>query len=331
MLAHVARSAVAVVLLSASAAGVAYAEDDNDKALATELFAKGNKKLEQGKCDQAQIGDRATCEEARDHFQKAYDIYPQGLGALRNLAYVERGLGRYASAARRFRELQQKAPNDPNPKRHIWAEYAANELEVIEPLIPHLTVQAPADAPEGMTVALDDRPLPQPVWGTSIEIDPGSHKVHAEGPGVAPFDSNVTLAVKEKKTVAIVFVKSNAPPVKLPPDDKPAPGPSRIAPLVVVGVGAATMLVGLGFGYAAISAKQDACGGGKLCEPEALSDARSYAVTSNVVTGIGAAVLVGGAAWYLLTPRPTANNTGIHFVPFAGNGMGGGAILGRFE
>jgi len=320
-------AATALVLLSPAAPARA---DDDDKALATELFAKGNKKLEQGKCDQAQIGDKAACEEAREHFQRAYDIYPQGLGALRNLAYVERGLHRYASAARRFRELQQKAPNDPNPKRHIWAEYAAKELEVIEPLIPHLTVEPPSDRPDGMTVAIDDKPLPQPAWGTSIEIDPGNHKVHAEAPGAVSFDANVTLAEKEKKSVAITFAK--AAPVK-PPDPKPASskGVPRIVPLAVAGAGAVAVIVGLGFGYAAISTKQDACGDGKLCEPAGLSDARSYAVTSNIVTGVGAAVLIGGAAWYFLTPAAPKNDTSIHFVPFAGGNVAGGAILGRFE
>ena len=31
-------------------------------------------------------------------------------------------------------------PNDPNPKRHIWAEYATKELETLEPLIPHVSI-----------------------------------------------------------------------------------------------------------------------------------------------------------------------------------------------
>jgi len=314
-------AALALVLMSAS--GPARADGDN-KDLATELFAKGNKLLEAGKCDQATIGDRATCEEARDNFQKAYEIYPQGLGALRNLAYVERGLGRYASAARRFRELQQKAPNDPNPKRHVWAEYATKELEVIEPLIPHLTVKAPDDAPAGLAITVDGKPLPQPAWGTSVEIDPGPHKVHAEGAGVTPFDESVTLAKKENKTVAVVFTKAVVTP---PPIEQPKPAPSRTVPLIVAGAGAVTMIVGLGFGYAAISGKKDACGSGKLCEPEGLDDARSYAVTSNVLTGVGAALLIGGGAWYFLTPNSAQNKTGVNVVPFAG----GAALVGRFE
>lgn len=305
---------------------VARAADDDNKALATELFAKGNKKLELGRCDEKPIKDRAACEEARDHFQKAYDIYPQGLGALRNLAYVERGLGRYASAARRFRELQQKAPNDPNPKRHVWAEYAAKELEVIEPLIPHLTVQPPAARPENMTVAIDGKPLPQPAWGTAIEVDPGPHKITAEGKAVSPFESNVTLDEKESKTVTVVFGGAPPPPWT-PPPEKPRESPSRVVPLIVAGAGAATMAVGLAFGYAAITGKQDACGDGKLCERQGLDDARSYAATSNILTGVGAAVLIGGGAWYFLTPKPSTNNTGVHVVPFAG----GAAIVGRFE
>jgi hypothetical protein len=324
MLARLAPAALAALVI-VPAIGPARADDDN-KALATELFSKGNKKLEAGHCDAQPIKDRAACEEARDNFLRAYELYPLGLGALRNLAYVERGLGRYASAARHFRELQQKAPHDPNPKRHVWAEYAAKELEVIEPLVPRLTVEPPTPRPDGLTISVDDKPLPKPVWGTAIEIDPGAHKVTAEAAAVTRFESNVTLEEKDSKTVTIVFEAAAPPPWRPPLDNKPKEPTSRVVPLVVAGVGGLTMVVGLGFGYAAITGKQDACGGGKLCEREGLDQARSYAATSNILTGIGAAVLIGGTAWYFLAPKSTSNTTGVHIVPFAG----GAGIVGRF-
>ncbi len=303
----------------------ASANPEDDKALATELFAKGVKKMEEGKCDQPQITDKAICDEAREHFTRAYDIYPAGLGALRNLAYVERGLGRLASAARRFRELQQRAPQDPNPKRHIWAEYAMKELETLGPLIPHVTVNAPASA---TSVTIDGKPLPAGAWGTAVEIDPGTHQVHAEGKDVAPFHESITLAEKESKTVTITFGDKAAPPPP-PPPPKVAEKPSRVAPLVVAGVGGATVIVGLAFGYMAISGKKDACGDTKLCEPAALEDARSAARTSNIVTGVGAAVLVGGVTWYLLTPSAPKETARV--APMFGPGFAGAALTGVFQ
>jgi hypothetical protein len=309
---------------------VASATPDDDRALATELFAKGVKKMDAGKCDQPKITDPAICEEAREHFTRAYEIYPAGLGALRNLAYVERGLGHYASAARRFRDLQQRAPQDPNPKRHIWAEYATKELEAIGPLIPHVTIHVP---PEATSVTIDGKPLPAGAWGTAVEIDPGSHKVHVEGKGVDPFDHEVTLVEKENKTVTVTFVekKVDAPPPPPPPVvvDKP----SRVAPLVVAGVGGATVIVGLVFGYMAITGKKDACGDTKLCEPAALEDARSNARTSNIVTGVGAAVLVGGLTWYFLAPSSSSasETKSARVAPVFGPGFAGAALTGVFQ
>ncbi len=310
---------------------LAWASPEDDKALATELFAKGVKKLEEGKCDQPKITKPAACEEAREHFARAYEIYPAGLGALRNLAYTERGLGRHASAARHFRELQQKAPQDPNPKRHVWAEFAAKELETLGPLIPHVTIVVPVDHPE-MTVTIDDKPLPAGAWGTPIEIDPGAHKIRAEAKDVPPFETELTLAEKESKTVEVKFAAKSAapPPPPPPPPVEKKEQTARVAPLVVAGVGAVTVVVGLVVGYGAISGKKDACGDGKLCEPGGLEDARSSARWSNIVTGVGAVVLAGGVTWYLLTPThkdaPSAR-----VAPMVGLGFAGASLSGEFR
>lgn len=306
---------------------IALATPDDDKALATELFAKGIKKMEAGKCDQAKIDDRAVCQEARELFTRAYEIYPAGLGALRNLAYVERGLGHTASAARRFRDLQQKAPNDPNPKRHIWAEYATKELETLEPLIPHVSIVCDrSDA----AITIDGKPLPAGAWGTSVEIDPGEHKIHGDAKEAAPFDATIVLAEKETKTVTVTFARAAPPPPPPPPEEPKSSSNRRVLPLVVAGAGAVTVIVGLAFGYSAITKKSDACGDGKLCEPVGLEDARSSARTSNIVTGIGAAVLVGGVAWYLLTPSAEAPKTA-HVVPLLGRDVAGAAFVGVFQ
>src|SRR5687768_95008 len=96
------------------AAGVALADEaDANRGVATDLFDAGVRKMAEGKCDENPIADRAACNEARDAFKRAYALYPAGLGALRNLAYVEQNLGLIASAARDFRELIRRAPLDP--------------------------------------------------------------------------------------------------------------------------------------------------------------------------------------------------------------------------
>jgi hypothetical protein len=301
--------------------------EDQDKVLATDLFEKGIKKMEEGKCDQPTITDLAACNEARDHFRRSYEVYPAGLGALRNLAYVERGLGLYASAARRFRELERKAPNDPNPKRHVWAEFAKKELEVIEPLVPHLTVKPPTPRPEGLSIKLDGAVLPEAVWATSIDVDPGSHTVHAEAKGTAPFDATLAMAEKDDKTVDVAFAA--AAPVA-PEAPKPIKR-SYVGPIVLTGVGAAIVIVGLGFGVSAISKRKDACGDATLCEPTKLDEARSAARTSDIVTGVGLAAVAGGVIWMLVAPAPPKEpQKGAVFSPWASMYGAGASATVRF-
>ena len=317
-------------LATSSAAPTA---DDQNKALATDLFDKGLNKMEQGKCDQQPIGDLAACEEARESFRRSYEIYPAGLGALRNLAYVERGLLLYASSARHFRELERRAPTDPNPKRHVWAEFARKELVIIEPLVPHLTVQPPSVRPAGLTISLDGAPLPEAVWGASIDVDPGAHTLHAEATHRAPFEAKISIAEKESKVVEVAFADSDGPPPKpVIAKKEDSSTPSRTLPLVVAGAGVVVTGVGLLFGLSAINHRKDACGDGNLCEPQKLADARSAASTSNIVTGVGAALLVGGVVWFLLTPsRPEAPAaSAIRVMPFASSQSAGLAAAGRF-
>jgi len=319
--------AVCVLLVQTCLPQIAAAGEEQDKVLATDLFDKGIKKMEDGKCDQPVIGDAALCNEARDLFRRSYEVYPAGLGALRNLAYVERGLGLLASAARRFRELERKAPQDPNPKRHVWAEYAKKELVDIEPRVPHLTVKPPMPRPDGLVIKLDGSVLPEPVWATSLDVDPGSHTIHAEAKGVAPFDSTVTFAEKDDKSIDVTFAQS-APVDKPPPPTKSS---SHVAPIVLTGVGAAVVIVGLGFGYSAITKRKDACGDGRFCEPNKLDEAKSAARTSNIVTGIGIAAVAGGVLWMLLTPRESKDeNKGAIVMPWASMHGGGAWASVRF-
>src|SRR5688572_69128 len=199
------RIALVVIALSALHANPARSqEDDPNKAVATDLFDSGVRLMEEGACDRAPVGDRAVCERARDSFQRAYALYPAGLGALRNLAFVEENLGLIASAARNFRELTRRAPHDPNPARRLWADFARKEAEALAPRIPHLTIDTP-NPPPGMKILLDGKALPDAGWGTPLEVDPGPHTVRAEAPGREAFEESFDLAERDQKDLKIVL------------------------------------------------------------------------------------------------------------------------------
>jgi hypothetical protein len=320
---------VAACLASTSIAPNLFADDDlaKKKALATDLFDKGVKKMEQGHCDETPIADAATCKEARESFKAAYEIYPDALGALRNLAYVEKGLGLVASASRSFRELARKAPLDPKPERRLWADYAKKEVEALEVRIPHLVVKMPNDRPTGTKLTIDGVVMEEAVWATQIDVDPGKHEIKAEAPGRLKFIGSVTLAEKQTKTIGVI----------LDLDKNPGPvggteGGSRTMPLVVAGVGVVGVGVGLTFGYLSMKKRDDACGGTKICDPKGLDDGKSLANVSTIVTSVGAAALVGGLVWFLLTPAPSGKteDRAATIAPYANKDGAGLSAFGRF-
>jgi hypothetical protein len=334
-----------LVLLSMLAApAVQAAPEGSNKGLASELFEKGVARMNAGKCDEQVISDEAACKDARDLFRRAYDLYPQGIGALRNLAYVERGLRLYASAARSFRELIMRAANDGNPKHEAWVDFAKKELEAVQPLVAHLLVKLPAERPAGLKVTLDGAVMPDAALGVSIDADPGAHALRAEAPGHMSFGADFQLATKESKTIEVVLPASATAPgdsstptstsTSKTPDLKREPS-SRVQPLVIAGIGLVGVGVGLGFGWAAIAKRHDACDADGLCDKQGLDQGRSLARTSNIVTGVGAVALVSGLVWYWLSApsssSPTSSATSApRPSPFVVAGGAGVALTGGF-
>lgn len=309
-----------------SITSVANADADQDKKIATDLFDKGVATMNASKCDEAPT-DPAACRKALDDFRRAYQLYPAALGALRNIAYIEKALGMVASAARDFRELARKAPLDPKPERQKWADYAREEVKALEPRIAHLTVKIPADRPPGTKVVLDDVPLPEAAWDTVIDVDPGTRAVHAEAPGRLSFDGSVTLAEAQSKSISVLLDADTHAVAEA--------SSSRTLPIVVAGLGVVGVGVGLGLGYASLKKKNDACGDSKLCDPDGLSQGRSLASASTIVTSIGAVALVSGVVWYLLSPSSSSSpssdrSTSTAFAPYATTDGAGLAAFGRF-
>lgn len=308
-------------------APLARAEDPaHDKQLAIDLFDTGVRKLQEGRCDQTPIGSRAACEHARDAFARAYSLYPAGLGALRNLAFVEQNLGLVASAARHFRELGRRAPLDPNPARKLWADFARKEADSLVDRIPRLTLLVRA-APPQTTVELDGHLIPRAAWGTAIEVDPGEHTLRIRAPGHSGYEETLALAEGERKEV-----QAELKALAVPPEARPSRAPltvrqdarsrSRVLPMVVAGAGIATLTAGLGLGYVAIQKRKNACGDGRYCEPSELESGRRVARASTIVTAAGGALTAGGLVWYFLAPGRASTDTGAALRPLLGAATG---------
>jgi hypothetical protein len=333
------------IALLAVAAGLALASaaraDDAkaNKALATDLFDAGVRKMREGRCDRAPVADRATCEAARDALKRAYELYPDGLGALRNLAYVEMGLGMIASAARSFRELARRAPHDPSPARRIWADFAQREAEVLGARVPHLEIGFSAAPPEQTTLLLDGASLPEAAWRTQLDLDPGPHEVRAEAPGHSPYTEQFELAEAEHKRITI-NLRGQALAEPTPNADEAPAAPAaeaatssaskRLGPLLMIGAGTVALGVGLGFGYKAMSERDQACGNTQSCEPEGLAAGKRAAHVSTALTAVGGAALASGLVWYFLARRKREAPAAAQLAPAL---TPGGAMLqaaGRF-
>ncbi|MBL8717538.1 MAG: hypothetical protein JNL79_16245 [Myxococcales bacterium] len=347
--------ALAIVVLSMGLARGAHADPptESDLALSTDLFNKARKKSDAGSCKVSPVGDAAACREARDLFRRSYKLNPAGLGALKGQAQVEESLGLVASAIRHYRELAPRAAADPSAEKKAWAKPALEAAAKLEPRVPHLTLVLPKDAPKDTVVELDDEPIANAAWNVAIDADPGPHVVKAKASGVTPFTAEVTLAEKESKSLEIKLVPvaptvapkeapkeppKAADPPKEPPKtvDPPKPvdppsegsgGTQRTIAMVSMGLGVVGVGVGLGLGFAAKAARDQHCDKTtKLCDTQgSLDSAKGLASGATIVTGVGAALLVGGVVWYVLVPRhrsaPTAAWVSPAWVP------GGGALV----
>lgn len=276
---------------------------DGAVAEATTLFEAGVKKMEAGRCEENPIGDAKLCTEARDAFREAYARYPSGLGALRNLAFVEKGLGLVAAASQHFRELAEKAPLDPKPARRVWAEYARTELALLAPRVPHVTITLPKPVPEGARVTLDDAPVESTQVWVPIPVEPGAHIVRVVTPAYLPVTRALVVAEGESASVDVTLTPiarpSSAPPAPLV--DKPS---TRLPQAMLIGAGAATLVVGLGFGAAAIYKRGDACDGA-VCDRDEYERGRGYARASTILTIGGSVAVASGIVWWLVTPDRT--------------------------
>lgn len=330
-------------LVVTSSARLASAQPD-DQAIAADLFDRGVKLRDKGRCDDTPVKDVEACKEAREHFTRAYALSPKSLGALRNLAYVEKGLGLTASSARHFRELARKAPHDPQPERQLWAQFATKEADALEPRVPHLQLRVPKDHPRDLTITLDGAAIPEPAWGAALDVDPGDHTVRATASGAPPFSANVNLGEGTTKSLDVDVRGAGAPPSTTPPgavEPPPATPGSRpetgtaepssrsLVPLFVGVGGVAVAGAGLVFGLAAKSSRDSNCDvTTKLCPSDSsLDGAKGLALASTIFTIAGAAVAVAGFTWYFLQPTSASRSSASAWVTASPASIGAGGTF----
>jgi len=291
----------------------------------------------------------ATLDRGCAVLEQSYGLRKRG-DTLLNLAECHRRQGKTATAWREFDEAVRYAKEAEYGEAVIVAIQYRDQLAR---MLSELVVQVPpaAERPEGLSVTLDGKPLPESQWGQTLYVDPGPHSVTASAPGHRPFSYSVEVG--ERGTPAAVEVR--LAPVPPPPAEKPKPPPPKPAPqrpptsdssapevpvwaAVVGGLGVAMMGASVGFladSLAAGSELDESCGGEarNACRPgDPFADTYAREVRSyGLFVGLGAGGLVAagiGATGIVL--GLASGPSDVALLPWADPHGAGAAFVGRF-
>jgi hypothetical protein len=335
----VAATVAAVVTL----ASVPVFANDGD---AKDLFARGR-----------ELRSKGDCAGASPLFWKSYQLFPGGLGSLRNFAECEEQLGRYASARRAWLELKRALLVTKDSKYDGWDTDAEAGAARLAPKVARLTImviergptgEGPLTAESGVHVFINGESIDAKLLETALDRDPGTYRVRAEG-GVAPIEKSVTLSAGDEKSLRLIVDLPGASGTTKPREDIPSTtddtssGSSRTLAYVALGVGAASA-VGAGVFLALrASAKSDleaACpyyesaSASRPCPPSAEGAIDRGKGASTFASIFGAVAIVGiGTGLVLLATSPSKSSettTSVRVSPWAGVGGGGAFLTGEF-
>jgi hypothetical protein len=329
-----------VVLLS----GPAWAASDEEKSGARAAAAEGVRAMSEQRWA-----------EAVDLFTRAEALVHSPM----HLLYIGRGnvqLGKLVLAREAFVKASRERITPDSPAAFQRArDEAQQELQALQPRLPHLTVKVEGADPKAVVVKMDGAVIPTPLIGVPHPVDPGEHRLEAEGERILSEPVLVKIAEGERLTTTIaVKVDPTAPApteeVESTEDIAADEGTTqqgektnvlRLASYGAAGVGVVGLAVGTIFGLKALSNRSDA---DAACEPQvdgqcplsrqseiedldaSANSASTLSIVGFVVGGVGLAA--GGTLFFLSTRREADPATGASIQPWLGVGSAG--VAGRF-
>jgi hypothetical protein len=319
---------VGCTLLAQSASGQGTVpEDDVTRRAARDLAKEGILRLNEGKY-----------EEARDLFERAYQIVPAPTVALLRGRALEH-LGKLVEAAESY-ETAKRTPldqNSPEAFRTAQAE-AQRELLRLQPQIPKISALV-SGVPQdyaGLEVKLDDKPLPRALVGATLPVNPGEHLLMVSVDDTVHDTRRITVSTGQKVKVLLrveVPEKRALVPPAAPPPPAPAPGDERkLLGWASLGLGGVGFITGIVAGLAMLGFKaelDDRCR--PLCRASMEDELRRFRFTRTVSAvgyGVGFVGLGAGTALLLLDPVAAKPEASRALVPALGPGSVG--VRGRF-
>lgn len=305
------------------------------RTAAESLFREGRRLMDEGKTPEG-------CRKLEESFR----LDPAS-GTLLNLGVCHEKEGKIATAWGEFSLAVSMARQDKRPDREELAQGRANALE---PLLPKVTIDVPAEArANGLEVLKNGTVLGSGAWGASLPTDPGDVTVEARAPGRKPWRSVVKVEPKGTMSVAVPALQIEEIPLVPVAGGEDTEGArpnqtKRTAALVAGGVGIVALGVGTVFGIQTFSKKSESdtnCPEATGCTQQgvdAADAAKTSATIANIGIGVGvAAVAVGAYLWFTSGPSkpPTTPAAALGLknvdVAYGVDGRSPGAtILGRW-
>lgn len=192
---------------------------------------------------------------------------------------------------------------------------AQKDREFMKKLLPFLNqVQKTLSIPNGKIV-IDNDPsglvmvdkVEQGMGSVEVIAQRGTRTVKVTSPGYKVFEQTVTVEPAQSVEVKVSLVALPLEPVVVvKPKEEPAGGIFAKPGLYLAIVGAAAVGVGIAYGLSAQDVKDRLAQGGdpvNVNRAEAKA-APTSALLANILVGAGAAAVVGGVTWIVLTPTP---------------------------
>jgi hypothetical protein len=303
------RCAAAAVVASMAITAAAHADPPPQ---ATELFAQGRK---------LRLGGECTAAEAV--FRRALEVYPAGLGSLRNIAECQEATGRYASARKTWLDLKHAVSESPSPRYEGWERDADAAADRLRAEVANLLIDLKAVGPQGASigaveVTVNGEPIDRLRLGAPIESDPGPYLVRVVGSDGHILEQRVELKTGQSVRMSfnVQVSAERALPVTTPASTTAHWNPSTVG-WVAVGLGGAS-LVGAGVSFAFYLSAHDAlerrCPNyeTQACDPSLrpeVSEGRTASTLVNVLTTAGLVGVVGGAVLVaVLSPHSSSTS-----------------------
>ena len=262
------------------------------------LFAEGRELRSAGKCEEAIL-----------KFRKALETFPEGLGALRNIAECETELGKFASARRDWADLkvavlqsnQPKYLNPPNGAQGLDKDAEQAQAQLAQ-RVAKVTIKVNGERPEGMSITVNGKPFDLGLIGIELEEDDGPLTVEIQYGASQPLRQNIEVKEKARETIEMTIPAGAAEAAKKkhgPPETSNAGPAMRIGggiALAVAGLGAIGAAASAGIRQAALSDIKKTCPTLLKCNPSLQSDydrgkaANTAMIATAITAGVGLAV-----------------------------------------